>query len=629
MKRLSSLPMALAIAASLSSANLAANDRLPSQAAHAPLDHYVEEALLPQLDAYFDKLLEEGKDLTLDGTQAFSGKDKFLPGKIAIAMSYLLLSTPEDDPKFEHYLEGYRELADMTLEDTNETWGIYYYLSALYNLDQAGLLERAIRPETLDRLEARNDWRQFVDEEDLTLVDLPTNYYGVAFSIARLRHLLGWEDVSASERLLDRMMQHYQDYSGEYGFSDETQGEGRFDRYSMLLIGEISQRFIETGLEVTPRMREWLRNAVDVILVRLNQEGHGFSYGRSIGPYGDTAFLEVLSAAAYLDVLTDEEKEMAYAFATRATQRYVDFWFDEEMGSVNLWEKGRTTDDYRGKHRILGENLSLTHQHLYTAAIWDDLGFADREPTPNYPAWLDRLPRSELTWFARGEYDRALITYRDDNRIFSLPLINGGKSQHMHNPYFPIPFSNGMLEGTPDEDYPQLLPRFTLADGDELIPAAFIEDVTHSENGGTLDVTYRQQAVDRLGKSEPIRDERLSVETRYTFTPGKITRTDTYRPGDDSLDIDEIRLEFASFSEAPRITDGRVTFSEGTVTSFSTKGFSGCETQQVDGEPPYRTPVGPIATLVSCERADFTLDADDSLQLSWTLEYRPSRGDEG
>ncbi len=36
------------------------------------------------------------------------------------------------------------------------------------------------------------------------------------------------------------------------------------------------------------------------------------------------------------------------------------------MRSVNLWEKGRRTDDYRGKNRILGENLSLLHQHIAT-----------------------------------------------------------------------------------------------------------------------------------------------------------------------------------------------------------------------------------------------------------------------
>jgi hypothetical protein len=34
-----------------------------------------------------------------------------------------------------------------------------------------------------------------------------------------------------------------------------------------------------------------------------------------------------------------------------------------------------------------------------------------------------------------------LLTVRDRDHVIGLPLINGGTSQHMHNPYFPIPYS--------------------------------------------------------------------------------------------------------------------------------------------------------------------------------------------
>ncbi|WP_216594693.1 hypothetical protein [Halomonas sp. PR-M31] len=587
---------------------------------YAALNQIIDREVLPQLDVFFEKLLAEKEDITLDGIQALNGKDKFLPGKIAIGLSYLLLNTPEESPEFDHYLEGYRKIADMTVDECNETWGIYYYLSALYRLKEADLLERAVSQKTLKKLKKKTDWRKFVDQDDYSLIKLPTNYYGVAFSIARLRYLLGWEDKSSSEKLLQKMMDHYREYSGDYGFSDETNGEGRFDRYSILLIGEISQRFIETGMDVTPQMKEWLRNAVDVILVRLNEDGHGFSFGRSIGAYGDTAFLEVLSAAAYLDVLTPKEKEMAYAFASKATQRYVSFWYDDDMKSVDLWDKGRTTDDYRGKHRILGENLSLSHQLIYTANLWNEIGYKDKIPSNDFVAWLKELPTSTITWFAKGEYDRALVTYRDQNHVISLPLINGGKSQHMNNPYYPIPFSNAMLEGTPDEDYPQLLPRFRLADGDELIPAAFIRNVQTSREGSDFTVTYEQHEVDRLGKRRPIKDDRLKVETQYDFSPGKITRTDVYR-SDEKLEVDNIRLEFASFSEDATIDGNTVMFDRGAVTEFSISGLDVCKVESVNGEPPYQTPVGPLLTLVTCETGDMTME--EPLKISWSIKYKP------
>ena len=116
------------------------------------------------------------------------------------------------------------------------------------------------------------------------------------------------------------MISHYKTFSA-YGFSDETDGSGRFDRYSILLIGEIWQRLIETDMQVSAEdealLKGWLRQSVDVIKLRLNPAGNGVDYGRSLSAYADTAFCEVLSAAEHMNVLTDEEKEVAYAFATR------------------------------------------------------------------------------------------------------------------------------------------------------------------------------------------------------------------------------------------------------------------------------------------------------------------------
>ena len=124
-------------------------------------------------------------------------------------------------------------------------------------------------------------------------------------------------------------------------------------------------------------MRDWLRESARLLLLRLNAEGDGFEYGRSIGTYGETAFLEVLSAAATLNLLTPRERDAAYSFSAVAAQRYMDFWVDPATGSVNMWDKGRKTDDYRGKNRILGENLSLARQYIYTDAEWNALGYRD------------------------------------------------------------------------------------------------------------------------------------------------------------------------------------------------------------------------------------------------------------
>jgi hypothetical protein len=582
----------------------------------APMNATVEQRLMPQVDALLHKLIAEQRDMRLDGVPVFESGDKFLPGKIAIGLSYLILATAPDDPRRREYLAAYRQIADMTLDMPNETWGIYYYISALQNLAKAGLLDEAVAPATLAELRRKLDWRSFV-RDDLTLIDLPNNYYGVAFSIARLRMLLGWADASASEQLLARTLDHYRAYSGAYGFADETDGEGRFDRYSVLLIGEIAQRLVETGMTPSDEVKAWLRKSVDLLLPRFNMTGEGFEYGRSIGTYGETAFLEVLTAAARLGLLSDTEMEMAYAFSSRITARYADFWINPQTGSVDMWDGGRRTDTYRAKHRILGENLSLARQYFYTNAIWNDLGFRDRRPTDGYARWLTSLPRSSHIYFARGEYDRALVTLRDQGHVIGLPLINGGRGQHMNNPYFPVPYSTGLLSGSADATYPHLVPRFTLADGSVLMPLAWFKDVQVRHDPGRTTVTYRLDEMDGMGGEAPRKDDRIRVQTRYVFTPGRIERYDEYSFAAGLAGA--IDLEFASFSRDPAAEGSNaVTFGQGEVRSFAASGFDGCRGEPVAAAP-YQAPSGPLHSRVTCRSAERPLGS--ALSLKWVITY--------
>lgn len=588
----------------------------------APMNRTIETRLLPQMAVLLDKLLAEKRDMTLDGVKVFEADDKFLPGKIAIGLAYLVVDTPRTDPKFAKYLAAYRQIADLTVDDANDTWGVYYYCQALWMLKEAGLLDQAVSPETQAKLKAKLDWRRFVRTDDLTLINLPNNYYGVAFSVARLRYRLGWEDASASEALLGRTLEHYRKYSGEYGFADETDGEGRFDRYSVLLIGEISHRLIEAGMPATPEVRAWLRRSVDLMLPRLNLRGEGFEYGRSIGTYGETAFLEVLTAAAKLDVLTPKEKTMAYAFSSRVAARYMDFWFDPKMGSVNMWEHGRRTDNYRGKHRILGENLSLGRQYIYTSAIWDELGFKDKAPDRGYAAWLNTLPKRSVTWFARGKNDRLVITLRDatggkGGRVIGLPIINGGETQHMHTPYYPIPFSPGMLQGVADAEFPQLLPRITLADGAQLAPLAYAAHVKIDERGARTVVTYDQDQLDRLGQRAPVADDRFSVKTTYVLEPGRIRRTDVFTPKG-AVPVKAVDLAFASFSGKAVTKGGATTFGTGDVTGFTVEGLS-CSTRPLADDKAYRSPTGAMTALTSCTGGAVE---GQPITVSWTIAYK-------
>jgi hypothetical protein len=593
-----------------------------SRDATRPMNRVVEAELLPQIEYFFKKISVEKELVVIDGVPAFKAKDKFLPGKIAVGLSHFLVNMPTTDYRLPESLKEYRQIADLTIDMENETWGIYYYLSALNKLKSAQLLDQAISPATIAKLKQKLDWRVFVNTSDFTLINLPTNYYGVAFSVARLRMLLGWEDEAGSEKLLSIALAHYDKYSGEFGFSDETDGEGRFDRYSILLIAEICERFVDTGLPLTPKLKSLLRKAATIALNIGNADGEGFSFGRSIGPYADTSILEILSVAAYLDVLSPEEKRYAYAYSSRIAERYTQFWFDPKIMSVDMWGQGRRTDTYRGKHRILGENLSLLNQLLSTNAMWNKAGFKNAVPAANLDAWLSKTqPTFNLQRFAKGEYDRALAIYRDRGHVFSLLMVNGGPGQHANSPYYPLPFSNNIVAGIADSgsQHPQLLPKFTLKDGAQLIPTTYIKNIRAVSRGKQHRVSYEQDALTQLGKNRPVKDPRITLETQYILEPGAITRIDKYTPSA-PLDVTNLALSFVSFSNRARVTGGDVVFDEGLATRFTVTGLTNCRADKTNDDHEFKSPNGAMKTHVYCNTGDFNMNRP--MTIKWVLRYR-------
>ncbi len=587
------------------------------------LDEIVSGELIGQLAYFFDALVEQRQALILGGVRVFEARDSFLSGKICAGLTHLLVRADRSGPQWNVRLAGFRAVMDFTADMESTSWGIYYAVAGLYALKKAGLLDAAVSPETFEALKEKSDWRRFVNAEDYSLIDLPTNYYGVAFSIARLRMLLGWEDAMASEALLEKTLKHYATHSGTFGFCDDTDGEGRFDRYSILLIAELCERFIETGLIVTPNLRVLLRNAVDVVLKLVNAHGNGFCFGRSLGPYGDTAVLQICAVAAYLEVLTPEERPYAYSLSVAIAEKYIGFWFDVEVHSVNMWDHGRRVDAYRGKSRILGENLSLLHQIISANQLWNQAGFQDVAPhsSEDLQHWLDatQAPFS-LIPFAKGVFDRALAIYRDRGRVFSLLIVNGGTGQHMNSPYYPLPFSPGLVEGIADSgpEFAQLMPKLTLQDGTQLIGTAFFKNIRSSTEGSTHRVRFEMDAMTQLGGDAPVWDDRVSVEVEYLFEDGKISRSDRFTPAS-SIDVQCLALDYISFSSNATVEACNVQFETGAATAFQASGFDTCRTTALHNNPSFRSPNGPMHTLVQCRRGAFA--ASDPFTVQWTIHH--------
>ena len=92
--------------------------------------------------------------------------------------------------------------------------------------------------------------------------------------------------MGARDALLYTLTNHIRnDSSG--GFSDEASNthttyydQARFDRYSMLLSGDVTERTLEMGNDANlmPELKSYLRKSVDLILPQLNADGLGYRF---------------------------------------------------------------------------------------------------------------------------------------------------------------------------------------------------------------------------------------------------------------------------------------------------------------------------------------------------------------
>jgi hypothetical protein len=227
--------------------------------------------------------------------------------------------------------------------------------------------------------------------------------------------------------------------------------------------------------------------------------------------------------------------------------------------------------------------------------MWNRMGFKGKTPLADFAH-----PQNSVTWFAKGAYDRLLLTRRDGNHLIGLPVISGGAIQHMNSPYFPIPFSRGLLAGVPDGTNPLLVPQFTLADGSVLMPLAYFRDVKVTKTGAS----WHQTEMDRMGATAPVPDDRLAVETSYRFEAGKIVRTDLFTPKA-PLELAGIRMDFAGFGNS----------------RFTAEGFESCQSQAIVQEPDYQSDEGPMTEKTVCTTGHKTVSSPFTLR--WTVTYRP------
>lgn len=588
---------------------------------------YVVNNVLNHLKHYFDLIYSQRLDLYINGAPAFNSKSQFVEGKVVNACSYVYESIPMGDPDKKVMANKLTEIIDLMAEREFKTWGMLNCIIALHRLNQSKQLTEVVSAKSLALLKQKLDWRTFVNQDDLSLISFPTNFYGVAFGIAKYRELLGFEEGNWSEKLLEKLLTHVDNFSGEFSYMDETKGQGRFDRYSILIPAEICSMLHNTGCEIPEKLKVMLRKSCDIYMSIANAEGTGFSYGRSIGAYGDTAALEVFSIAAKLGILTDDELEIAYTYNTMGVKRFIDFWIDPETKSLNMWAKGRKTDDYRNINRILGENLSLAMQIVGAYENWKAAGFEKREILTNFQGRLLTLPAFSKFKFSEGHYSRSLYSIREKSHVFMLPLINGGDKYYKETAYLPIPNEFAVLSSPTNSSYPFLTPRLIFKDGLVAMPIVYLQNISDNLediDASTHKVNYDLSAMAIIADDTPSELKGISGKASYQFSAGQIDFELILSFNEIKMsELDHVVMQFGSFSSSLILKNNNIHYEQGNIRCIDVTGFDICSIEQVEDNRNYHTPVGAInhVATFSLKESLKTLSEGAQLRFSWRLSY--------
>ena len=481
----------------------------------------VIESFVYEHIAYFvDLVAKGGEDTVYEGIRVLDEKEKFVHGALVDTTAALYVwerahnsaNAPETFKRLQTFI-GY------ATKEQCKTWGKLALLRALTRLHKANCLD-LLPKETLLQLKEKTQYTDFFDKDTLSVIDLPSNYVQVALACAGYREALGWDTDPFSEQIKETLMEIMAG-SSDTGWMDEQPPQGRFDRYSILISSEIYDNFSQFGKSIPDSVKKNLLDAAELTLFMANTRGDGINYGRSLSCHGDAASLEILGSALACGLLDPSDYDRAVNYSLHILEKILTFWYRSEKKSFDIWWNGRTTNSYRGVHRVLEVNLDMSIHLLTTLRNFETAGLADyepKEPLAEPTSWTAQ----EICFLENENRAAKTVVCRRNDLLVMLPLIGLG-SFHSAQAYQPYPALCGALEGSPQGILPYLIPEYQLNDGAVVRPIQYYTQITTIREEDTVVVTAKGNLCD-IGDKMPSKRKESFVST-YRFHETAIEAT--------------------------------------------------------------------------------------------------------
>jgi hypothetical protein len=277
------------------------------------------------------------------------------------------------------------KMARIELSHGGKTWAQLYSGMALQSFGSDlnhNALWQGMTTQQREEYRKLLDPARFYDEKTHKLIHLPENYFGVAARIAAIDYQLGLnKDRTALDDLLNRAAKQFTDGAL---FADDAPPTGRYDRYSNEYARAIYDAAELAGRQdimnaVAPSLKEQMRLWWNL----LDEDGYGYSWGRSLGAI---SYMDTLEIAAFLGV----HSEFRPAPLAQLAAAYFSAWlwlqrdFNAQTHLLSIFAFGRGNYGYITKEREWQQTTTFFGKVISSHQKF--MGVLEREGVKKFPS---------------------------------------------------------------------------------------------------------------------------------------------------------------------------------------------------------------------------------------------------
>ena len=368
--------------------------------------------------------------------------------------------------------------------------------------------------------------REQLDQRLLSRSDYNDHFqsFNIAKSVSRFS--LGLSKKDETGKLIDQFVERIQEHSSG-GFCDNNP-EGFGGVYD--IYGALSFIFIRQSLQLhanvhlkdrkLPKLRTFAEKYLRMIPDMCRQDGLGWSYGRSVGAYGQLHCISLV-LQAMRDHWVPEEKTPLYLDTLRRLFQYFFVtYLDQENGLLMIRDSERNTVE---NHTTRMANFDAARYLCQWSRLARVIGGSLRVPTPNRSKTGGRF----VIFDKSHKKEHGLFLFRDENAgiQFQLPLVGPGKEVTSDSLAFP--HCQGIFDWPVNKYLPVLLPELTF-DDQVVIPSYYGKNCVTG-------IGLRNSFYLRFEQPDLVRTDGTfayglgSCQVQWSFGQGKVTSEFTFR----------------------------------------------------------------------------------------------------